>query len=48
MRTIVQLLTIGLTIYIIYRMFKSGGCCGGIHEKNGNHGGGCCSSGEHK
>lgn len=46
MQAILQILTIALAVFLLYRMFKGGGCCGGGHS----HGpksqvGGCCSHG---
>lgn len=55
MQALLQILTIALAVFLFYRMFKGGGCCGGghngghgNHNGHGNHGGGCCSHGEHE
>lgn len=48
MQALLQILTIALAVFLFYRMFKGGGCCGGSHNVgHENHGGGCCSHDGH-
>lgn len=47
---IIRILFIALAVYLIYIMFKNGGCCGSHNTSDRNHhgghfGGGCCGGG---